>query len=336
MAFKRGGSRFGWARAIATAALILAAALISRASLAQQVLFGPQPDLTTPSGFNVDADFPRLFAQPSLWQGGMRRIAAMLYHVRYIQYTPDAILRQQFAFLASQHIAIAMVMGVVEASGCGHGMEGMVFGPNVNLGVAQRLRALGADVTTLIADEPLTFGHYATQAGACRYAIPDLVGQFAREVAGVRAAYPAIRVIDNEAAPALQAFPDVAQWLDLLHQALGPEARLSLGLDVQWQLPWTSWAQQLVPFLAQHDTPYGLLVHGTGLDQTDAAWLAAAESYARAWEALVPVRPRTVVIQSWNANPTHVLPETDPTSMTSLITTYCAHTRWQLACNGLH
>lgn len=320
------------------AAILAGLAIVPAAApaRAQDVFFGPIPDVLTPNGFTTDADFPQLFTLPSQWPGGLARTSAFLYRTHYVQTTPDATLQAQFAFLASQHIAVAVVMGVVEASGCGAGIEGMVYGPNVNPGVAARLRALGADVQYLIADEPLTFGHYSMLPGACQYSIPLLTSQFAREVAGVRASFPEIRVIDNEAATRLQIFADVGQWVDGLRAALGPAVRLAMGLDVQWQVPWTTWAQQIVPLLEQHDIRYGLLIHGTGQDQTDAAWLAAAESYAQAWEALVPARPRFVSIQSWNINPTHALPETDPTSFTSLILTYCAGTHWRLACNRLH
>ena len=93
---------------------------------------------------------------------------------------------------------------------------------------------------------------------------------------------------------------------------------------------------RFVPLLQQQHVSYGLLVHGTGQDQSDAAWLAAAEGYAQAWESVVSARPRFVFIQSWNAYPAHVLPETDSTAMTSLIDAYCAGTRFRLACNGLH
>jgi hypothetical protein len=41
---------------------------------------------------------------------------------------------------------------------------------------------------------------------------------------------------------------------------------------------------------------------------------------ANAFEAAV--KPDAVVIQSWAAYPKHVLPETDPTTMTGLINQY--------------
>jgi hypothetical protein len=306
-------------------------------AVAQQVFFGPVPNTATPNGFTTDLDFPDLFNTPSEWAGGMARISAMLYRTRYVQTTPDAVLQAQFAFLNQHQIAVAAVMGMTIASNCGQGLEGMVYGANVNASVAKRLAALGANVRYLVADEPLTFGHYSMLKGACQYSIPTLASQFGEQVAQIRQIFPSIQIIDDEAATRLQIFPDVAQWIAALRASLGGQnAAFTMGLDVQWQQPWTTWAQEFVAFLQQQKLRYGLLAHGTGQDATDAAWLGDAESTYQAWEQLIPQRPSFVSMQSWNVNPTHSLPETDPTAFTSLILTLCANTHWRLACNGLH
>ena len=108
-----------------------------------------------------------------------------------------------------------------------------------------------------------------------------------------------------------------------------------MNLDVQWYAPWAAWAPRFVALLASQGVPFGYIIHGLGADTTDAAWLADAERNGRLWDGIVTTRPRIVYLQSWNPEPTHVLPETGQ-SMTSLILSDCARTHWLLACKGLH
>lgn len=50
------------------------------------------------------------------------------------------------------------------------------------------------------------------------------------------------------------------------------------------------------------------------------------------FERTVRERPNQVTIQSWNRYPSHVLPETDPTALTSLVEWYCDHTTVDTSC----
>lgn len=320
-------------------AVLLTMLLGAGSGRAQAVWFGAVPNMTTPHGYNIDPDFPALFTAPSQWPNGLARVAVFQFDRAYILAQPIAALQPRFAFLAQHGIAIAVAMGVVESTnGCGKGVEGMVFGPNVNRGMAQKIAAAGGTLAFIVADEPYTFGYKSRKPGACRDTIADVAASFAREVASIRTVFPHVGVVDNEASSFLKDTVDAMLWVDTLKADLGPSMQPVMSLDVQWEHKfWLTWAQPFVTLLAQHGMGYSIIYHSIGFYRSDSTWLQTAEQFAADWEATVATQPDHVVLQSWNPAPSHVLPEADPTALTSFILAYCNQiTKWPVACNGLH
>ena len=118
--------------------------------------------------------------------------------------------------------------------------------------------------------------------------------------------------------------------LTTLKAALG-NTKFFFHFDVQWFSNWQPVVPGLIAILQQHGIGYGVQFRGTGAQTNDASWMAAARNSVQEWDRVVKVPPAHPMIQSWNSNPTHVLPESDPNAMTNLVDWYCANAR-QPAC----
>jgi hypothetical protein len=66
----------------------------------------------------------------------------------------------------------------------------------------------------------------------------------------------------------------------------------------------------------------GVIYDGTPTDPSDAAWVAVDKTHIRLLEDKHHLRPDQALIQSWQAYPQHVLPDSSPGSLTSLVDYY--------------
>jgi hypothetical protein len=214
----------------------------------------------------------------------------------------------------------------------------MVYSLHSNEAVANLVKRAGGTIDYLVADEPFTFGHESASGNSCRYPIQQVAQSFAYQVASVRAVFPGLQVVDDEASSRLTDLAADAAWVDALTAAFGPAQPFVISLDVQWQKPvWLTWARPFVSMLKSRGIGYGVIYHSINKYKTDLAWLQRAAAFAATWERTVSLRPTYVVLQSWSPAPSHLLPETDPTALTSFILTYCNQiTRFRSSCNGLH
>jgi hypothetical protein len=65
-----------------------------------------------------------------------------------------------------------------------------------------------------------------------------------------------------------------------------------------------------------------MIFNATGDPPSDAIWIAEAQQHARAYQALMKSPPDQAILASWTTHPTHILPETTPTTLTYLIDWY--------------
>jgi hypothetical protein len=294
---------------------------------AQTLWFGATANLPTARGFQTDLDFPELFTNPAAWSRALSRIQVFKFARGYVDRAPDAELRQTFSFLRAHNVAIAGVFGMVYAQGCGSHVEGMAHAPRAVTHDARRFLELGADVRYIVADEPLTFGHYFTRRDACQYSIEQTAQSYADNIRQAKSVFPNAEVVDTEATTELNSPAELSRWFDLLHQMLGPDAPQALHLDIQWDRDdWQSKVGWIIDTARAHGVGYGIIYHGTAQDRSDQAWISAVKSHIVDFTRVVHQPPRDVTIQSWNEFPSHVLPETDPTSLTSVVNWYCEHT----------
>lgn len=290
------------------------------------IWFGAVSNLQAPRGFSTDPDYPQLFTNPDAWGGALSHIKVFKVVHHYIERAPEADVRRMFTFLRAHNIAVAAVFGMVTAEGCGRRVEGMAHGPRAVERQAERFRDLGADVRYIVADEPLTFGHYFSKGDACRFSIEQVAQSYAENIRLAKSVFPNAVVVDTEATTELNSPDELSQWFDLLRQQLGPAAPTRLHLDIQWDRDdWSEKVGWIINTAQAHGLSYGIIYHGTARDRSDGAWMGAVKSHIVDFERSVRQRPADVVLQSWNEFPSHVLPESDPTALTSLVDWYCTH-----------
>ena len=110
-------------------------------------------------------------------------------------------------------------------------------------------------------------------------------------------------------------------WLDAWRAASGAPFAF-FHFDVNWQADWRPGVESMRQALVQRGIPFGMIYEGSLPDSTDAEWVDESESHYTAWEAQGGATPNHVIFQSWNPNPQHLLPESDPTTFTHLIDGY--------------
>ncbi len=313
------------------AIIVITLLLLSRAT-AQTVWLAPVNDMRAPAGFTIDPDFPDLFADNAPWPRALKHTDAFEIVRRYIESQPDDKLRNIFSFLKTRHVALGIVFGVIPANNCGQGIEGMAMRPDENLLVARRLKKLGADLQYIVVDEPLHFGHYSQQPAACRYSIAELAQGFAKEINDIRSVYPSAKTIDVEPLSGLGSADELREWLDGVNATLGGSAPNIMRFDVQWAKPWKEEFPPILTTLEAAGWNFGVIYNGSFADKTDDGWIKSAQLHIVEWEGFVKKRPAQIVFQSWNPNPQHLLPETDPQTLPYLVDWYCAQPGRTVTC----
>lgn len=306
--------------------LLAAFFLVASAPLrAEEIWLSPVTDQPSPKGVVTDQDYLQLFDPASPWQHAMTRVKVFQMPSRYPRTQADADLRRVFGFLNLNRIRLAIIFQAVVGQDCGRGIEGMMANPQVITKIAERVRELGGTLDDFVLDEPMHAGHYYDGPNACQYPLSRVAQDVADSVRRIRAVFPQAQVEETEPVFGLGSVQELNEWFDLLeHAAGGNAAPRAFRFDVQWGRPWQERVPALVAAVKQRGLEYGVIYNGSGADKSDGEWIASAEAHVAAWRAAVKTSPDQVIIGSWNAHPSHALPETDPGSLTFLIDWYCS------------
>ena len=221
---------------------------------------------------------------------------------------------------------------------CGNGIEG--FGAGI-VPVLKRIRALGGNLTYLVMLQPFQWGSLYKGAKSCQWDAHQVAVNALVEVRQAKAIFPRLLVGDIMAVPAFrETGPDWAKqfgnWFDIWRSVSGAPLAF-FHVDVDWTVP--NWQEAIAAIRAQVERRgirFGMVYNGFLTDESDTAWMAAAENHVLDYEVRAgSAPPAQVDFQSWNPHPTHLLPETDPTAFTHLIDFYFrARTRLTLSNTG--
>ena len=256
------------------------------------------------------------------------------------------------ADLNRRHIKIALEDGVMNAgpskdSPCGGtDMEG--YGtPERAKKVSGMIKKAGGKVDYLVMDEPLEYGHFKTGVHTnmsgmrlmfCNYPVSKIVELVAPTLNAYIQQFPDIAIGQSEPTR-VAVYPN---WQnDFLAWVTGYRATMKRPLAfIHLDIPWLAAPPSKEPADAVAFYKYmqelkqqgliekiGIIWNGQPRDETDAAWVQDAESHARLLEGKYGLHPDQVIFQSWMVHPTHVLPETDPSTLTSLIDWYLSPAR---------
>ena len=271
-------------------------------------------------------DYMNLFQSEASWQRAASRVSVLEASAAKVldPHWSDS-LAIMLADLRRRNIALEI--GILPLSGGGEGDCGFHVEGYSNLGQqianAKRLKAAGAEVSYFGMDEPLYYGHVFNGKNACHTSITDIAKDVAVKVKQLRAVYPnaAFGDVEPMGIPDASWIADLDQWFDAYQVATGMSLAF-FRVDMQWKTNWKAQMEQLAALLKRHGIPLQIIYNGDGNAGSDDIWIAQAVQRFKQYETSGLPKPDVAVFQCWTPNPTHVLPESDPYTMTGLIDQY--------------
>lgn len=272
---------------------------------------------------NGSIDYFDLFTASSPWTQAASHVQIFkFYDGSIFGSLTDAQLRQAFADLQRRHILVAVEKGMLTNPADGHcgNTEGF-FGENA-LALATRIKELGGNLDYIAMDEPF---QHAVETH-CDWTPLQVAENAAKNIASIKSIFPNVKVGDIEIVPDTRDMPDwltqYAAWFDAWRAATG-EPLAFFHADVDWGTDYQPAIDALRQVLEQRQIPFGTIYYNPGrTDQSDRDWVDDARRHYESIETAGNVIPDHVIFQSWEPYPTHVLPESDPTTFTYLIDTY--------------
>jgi len=277
-------------------------------------------------------DFIKLFEPDAPWPVAASHVQVFKLYSQFVSTSilnggsTDADLKKAIDALNERHIAIGLEAGLLrDPNLCGK-IEGYC-GETITVNAA-RIKRLGGDLRYVAMDEPLWFGHVSSEPGALHTPIADLARNVAVQAAALRQIFPDVEVGDIEpvvgsGAPA-DYIAEIESWADAFNAATGRPLAF-FHSDVGWQ--GSGWQQQLTRLshlTRKRGIAFGIIYNGNPADSTGVAWTTDAEKHFVAIEADPAMIPDHAIIQTWDAQPDHALPETQPGTMTYLVDRYAA------------
>jgi hypothetical protein len=294
-------------------------------SRAQEVWYAPGDQLPNPAGKVGDPDYMQLFAPASgsQWPQATSHIQVLVLNQRFPARASDSDLTTVFAYLRTHNIRLSTAMSVLPGRDCGNSVEGFTL-PGTPIAMARRIKQLGGNLYSISMDEPFMFGHVYQGPNACHFSIEEVAAGVAQTIHAIREIFPNVLIGDGEPATQINGadwLQGVENWLDAYERATGTPLAY-LQDDPNWSGSWRERMPQLAALLKRKHVPFGVMFTTTGQKVgSDVAWIATAQQNIRNFQSL-GVHPDQVIFTSWDPYPSHVLPETSPTTLTYLIDWY--------------
>ena len=268
-------------------------------------------------------DYQGMFNPSAPWRAASLVVRIFKVSTQWILTASDSALTQMFTDLKRRGIGLAIeALMIPQTSSCGSGVEGYSAPGTMKL-VADRVKRLGGDLQAIAMDEPLTFGHLYTGPNACQTSITDLANAIAVNAAAVRTVFPAVRIGDIEELGANTPLDQVVQFASAYQTATNSKLDF-IHIDTDWAVPsWLTNLQSFINAVRGTGIKVGIIYDGNDA-QTDLGWTQQTEQRFTIIEANEAMTPDEAVIQTWQLHPTHMLPETQPGTMTYLVMRYAA------------
>ncbi len=263
------------------------------------------------------ADYMALFAPGAPWAESESHLTVFKVSAQFVMRGTDDMVSTVVNTLHQHHVGFAIEMGAVqfEPGECGGG-EGYAASHLVDR-LAGKLQRLGLTLDYWAMDEPLWFAHERTWGrNGCAYPVDAVAERVARNVADMRRHFPNIVVGDVEVlsgnhVPPPQLLADYTAFAQAFQRDTGRPLAF-----IHWDVSWRSGGAQLIHLFSRQMRAQGLrvgvIIGGDMPDPDDASWVSDSLQHARDLAG----EPDDYIVQSWKALPSHMLPETDPSSAT--------------------
>jgi hypothetical protein len=274
----------------------------------------------------VASDYFDVFSPDAPWPRSASAVSVFKIATPLALYGPEQQVRRIIEDLQRRHISLALEISALTRKGdCGQKVEG--YGPPGEVVRAvERIRQLGGDLKYIAMDEPLWNGHAFNGANSCHTPISAIALDVAANVRAIKRVLPSVQIGDIEQVGRADP-PDwvdqIMQWTKAYQDAAG-EPLPFLHFDVVWAGPWRQQLTMLAPRIHAAGIKMGVIYNGDPEDQSDLAWTSHAEQRFSTIEADPAITPDQAIIQTWMLHPSHVLPETQPGTLTWLVNRYLA------------
>jgi len=332
-------------RALVFLPILVFGAFLAGAGYAQEIWFAP-PAAPLNSRLHRAVDLLDLFRGDAPWQEASSHIRVFKLYASYLSGAPQEEVDAIVSDLNRRHIPIALEVGVMNIGTkptyppCGG--FGLVEGygiPQVARTNSEKIKRAGGVIEFIAMDEPLWFGHYfkgkpGGQPG-CQSSVEQILELIKAPLAVYREEFPNIAVGDTEPtdiAEQLHWKEDVSSWVVGFRNQTG-HALAFMHLDIPFSRPgeggFAVEYYRYVDGLKRQNLigAIGVIYDGMPTDSSDESWIQDAQEHIRFIEDRSGLHPDQALIQSWQAFPQHVLPESSPGSLTSLVNYYARRTK---------
>jgi hypothetical protein len=206
-----------------------------------------------------------------------------------------------------------LVPALTPVGGCGQipGSPDATTAPDL----LRRVKVAGGAVRFIAMDSPAAAG---TQ---CRLSAMEIATNVGAWSAGVRAVVPGAPIGDAEPVADASAVSAYADWMPAYATVTGSPLAF-VHLDLDWsQADWPTEVGQVAALAQQAGAGFGIVNRGNVDDTSDAAWSAHAADRMAA-VASAGAHLDSPIFQSVAARSPRLLPETDDTTLTALVTRY--------------
>jgi len=294
-----------------------------------EIWFKPLTWTVKESGHGVEYskhDFPALLKPDAPWQTAASQVSVLGLPQNVVWSYPDR--PELIGFFARNRFKVAFVTSMMfTAAACGKGVEGISPDADVNretVIIAQKWKEAGGSLDYIIMDSPYYFGHAFPKG--CRYAINDVAQRTATTLARIVKYFPNVQIVDAEGPGAMSNdawLSDMGSWFKSFQEASG-RSIYAVAMDLHWTdlRPGNTWqqtARKASDFFHGRGVRSGLYINTANQPgMTDAEWMEENRQHIR--DAVAGgIDLDFFLISSWHNHPRVNLPESDPTSYTSLV-----------------
>jgi hypothetical protein len=266
-------------------------------------------------------DYMDLFNPGAPWQVAARHVQVFMVTTQFVDHATDEQLAHVINGLKARGISLGMAgLMLAPSRRCGSGVEsyGRAF---VMDRVASRITQLGGRLDYVAFDEPVWFAHRLAGPRHCQDSLADIASQMIEPARALKTAFPALSFADTEP---LNNQTDASLLADILDFATEFQKKTGYRIDavhadIIWRDDWRAQYGDWYRALKARGIRVGAICRGSAADKSDEEWTEEAVRTVSNLTGDGAARPDVIRIQTWNAHPTRMLPDSDPATLTSVV-----------------